>query len=133
MNFVAAVIMIFDTDILIWVQRGNIKAANLVDKTSDRMVSVQTYMELLQCANAKKQQQITRNYLREFNFKIIPLTENIGHRASIYIEEYSMQNGLRAGDAIIAASAVEHGFTLVTSNHKHYKIIPNLELHLFKP
>lgn len=125
--------MIFDTDILIWIQRGNIKAANLIDKTSDRMISVQTYMELLQCAHAKKQQQLTRDYLRDFDFKIIPLSENIGHRASIYIEEYSMQNGLRAGDAIIAASAIENGFTLASSNHKHYKIIPNLKLHLFKP
>lgn len=125
--------MIFDTDILIWLQRGNIKAANLIDKTPERMISVQTYMELLQCAQAKKQQQLTRDYLRDFDFKIIPLTENIGHRASIYIEEYSMQNGLRAGDAIIAATAVENGFILATSNHKHYKIIPNLELHLLRP
>ncbi len=124
--------MLFDTDILIWVQRGNNKAANLVDKTAHRMISIQTYMELLQCANAKKQQQLTRDYLRDFDFKIIPFTENIGHRASIYIEEYSMQNGLRAGDAIIAASAIENGATLATAYHKHYKVIPNLELHLFK-
>jgi predicted nucleic acid-binding protein len=125
--------MLFDTDILIWTQRGNIKAAKLIDKTAERMISVQTYMELLQCANNKKQQQLTCDYLREFDFKITPLTENTGHRASIYIEEYAMQNGLRAGDALIAATAIENGFTLVTSNYKHYKVIPNLELHIFKP
>ncbi len=125
--------MIFDTDILIWVQRGNPKAASLIDKTKDRMISIQTYMELLQCANHKKQQQIIRNYLREFEFQMIPLSENIGHRASIYIEEYSMANGLRAGDAIIAASAIENDLALATANHKHYKVVPNLELHLFKP
>jgi len=125
--------VIFDTDILIWVQRGNPKAASLIDKTKDRMISIQTYMELLQCANHKKQQQIIRNYLREFEFQMIPLSENIGHRASIYIEEYSMANGLRAGDAIIAASAIENDLALATANHKHYKVVPNLELHLFKP
>jgi len=90
-------------------------------------------MELLQCAHSKKQQQITRDYLYEFNFETIPLSENIGHRAAIYIEEYSMQNGLRAGDAIIAATAIENRLTLVTSNQKHYKIIPDLELRIFKP
>lgn len=125
--------MIFDTDILIWIQRGSDKAANIVDKSKIRMVSIQTYMELLQCANSKKQQDIIRNYLHDFGFKIIPLTENIGHRASIYIEEYSIQNGLRAGDAIIAASAIENRLMLVTANRKHYKIIPHLELHIFKP
>lgn len=76
---------------------------------------------------------MTRDYLRDFNFNIIPLTQNIGHRAAIYIEEYSMQNGLRADDALIAAVAIENGLTLATSNHKHYKIIPDLELHHFKP
>jgi len=129
---VETVTVIFDTDILIWVQRGNLKAANLIDKTNEHMISIQTYMELLQCANHKRQQQIIRNYLREFNFKVIPFTENIGHRASIFIEEYSMVNGLRAGDAIIAASAIENGLTLASANHKHYKIIPNLAFHHFK-
>ena len=90
-------------------------------------------MELLQCSASKKQQQITQDYLRSFNFNIIPFTENIGHRASIYIEEYSMSNGLRAGDAIIAASAIENGLALVSANQKHYKVIPNLELRVFKP
>lgn len=125
--------MIFDTDILIWVQRGNLKAASLIDKTTEKLISIQTYMELLQCAISKKQQQVTRNYLRDLDFEIIPLTENIGHRAAIYIEEYSMQNGLRAGDAIIAATAIENGLTLVSSNQKHYKVIPNLEFHVFNP
>lgn len=125
--------MIFDTDILIWVQRGNVKAARLVDNAEARAISVQTYMELLQCSTSKKQLQITRDYLRELNFKMLPFTENIGHRASIYVEEYSMQSGLRAGDAIIAATAIEESLTLATSNQKHFKVIPNLEMLVFKP
>ena len=46
--------MIFDTDIFIWVQRGNAKAAALIDGTNNRFLSVQTYMELLQCAKDKQ-------------------------------------------------------------------------------
>lgn len=125
--------MIFDTDILIWVQRGNIRASALIDNTESRIISIRTYMELLQCAQDKKKHSYIKNFLRDFNFSVIPLTENIGHRAAIYIEEYSLSSGLRAGDAIIAATAVENNLLLCSGNGKHFKDIKDLNLKIFKP
>ncbi len=124
--------MLFDTDILIWVQRGNEKAARLIEKTDGRYVSIYTYMELLQGAENKKQHSVIQNFLHDFDFLTLPLTENIGHRASIYIEEYSLSTGIRAGDAVIAATAVENNLVLTSSNGKHYKAIKDLQLKLFK-
>ncbi len=125
--------MIFDTDIFIWVQRGNTKAAKLIDQTPERYLSVQSYLELLQCAENKAQQQVTRQFLSEFGFNVLPLTENIGHRALVYIEEYGLKSGLRAGDAIIAATAVENQLPLATGNKKHFKSIQELNLRIFRP
>jgi predicted nucleic acid-binding protein len=125
--------MIFDTDIFIWVQRGNIKAAKLIEKTADRFLSIQSYMELLQGAKSKTQHKHSKAFIKDFNFIVLPLTENIGHRALVYIEEYSLSNGLRAGDAIIAATAVENNLPLSTSNQKHFKVIGELTLKAFKP
>ena len=125
--------MIFDTDIFIWVQKGNTKAARLLDRCEERYLSVQTYMELLQCANDKKQHDYVVNFLDTFNFKTLPLTENIGHRSAIYIEEYSLSHGLRAGDAIVAATAVENNLTLCTSNAKHFRHVRELKLRIFRP
>ena len=121
--------MIFDTDIFIWVQRGNGKVATLVEKTPDRFLSIQTYMELLQGATSKDQHKHTKSFIKDFNFMVLPLTENIGHRALVYVEEY----GLRAGDAIIAATAVENNLPLSSSNKKHFKAIRDLNLKVFKP
>jgi len=125
--------MIFDTDIFIWVQRGNEKAARLMQGIENKFLSVQTYMELLQCAQNKTQHKYVKDFISSFNFMVLPLTENIGHRASIYIEEYTLSSGLRSGDAIIAATAVENNMALVSSNAKHFKVIKDLELKVFKP
>ena len=125
--------MIFDTDIFIWIQRGNVKAARLIEKEGERLLSVQSYMELLQCAQDKKQHTYAKAFLKDFAFHIIPLSENIGHRAAVYMEEYSLSYGLRAGDAIIAATATETNLTLCSSNTKHFKPIKELNLKSFRP
>jgi predicted nucleic acid-binding protein len=125
--------MIFDTDIFIWVQRGSEKAAKLIEDAEEKYLSLQTYMELLQCARDKKQHKYIKDFLSTFGFAVLPLTENIGHRASIYIEEYTLSSGLRAGDAIIAATAVEHNMVLASSNARHFKAIKDLQLRVFRP
>jgi hypothetical protein len=75
--------MIFDTDIFIWTQRGNEKAAKLFEKEEEKYLPIQSYMELLQHAKNKTQHKYTKNFLTTFGFIVLPLTENIGHRASI--------------------------------------------------
>jgi predicted nucleic acid-binding protein len=125
--------MIFDTDIFMWVQRGNLKAVKVMEKEEQRFLSLQTYLELLQGAKNKSQHTNTLGFLKDFDFKLLPLTENIGHRAAVYIEEYAISHGLRAGDAIIAATAIEHNLVLCSSNSKHFKAIKELKLKVFIP
>ena len=125
--------MLFDTDIFIWIQRGNEKAAKLLEKHADRSLSIQTYMELLQCAQNKAQHRVIKDFIMSFNLNVLPLTEDIGHRALIYIEEYTLSTNLRAGDAIIAATATEYNLPLATGNAKHFRAIKDLKLKLFKP
>ena len=78
-------------------------AAASIDGAKDRYLSVQTYMELLQCARDKQQQRRVKHFISDLNFSVLPLTENIGHRALVYVEEHGLLSGMRAGDAIIAA------------------------------
>jgi len=125
--------MLFDTDILIWIQRGNAKAAELVNRAHTRCISIVSAMELLQAASNKAQHRIIKGFLRDLQFQTLPLTENIGHRALVYVEEYSLSSGLLAADAIIAATAAENSMPLCTSNQKHFKAVSDLELRIFKP
>lgn len=125
--------MIFDTDIIIWIQRGNVKAAKRVDSARERFISVLSYMELLQKAENRKQHSTIRSFLRELEFSVLPLTEKVGHRALIYVEEYTLSHGISANDAIIAATAVENAQALISSNAKHYRPIKDLDFRVFRP
>ena len=110
--------MIYDTDILIWVQRGNENAAKLIEKDENRHLSIQGYMELLQGAKNKTQHKYVKDFISDFEFYILPFTENIGHRALVYVEEYSLSSNMRAGDAIIAATALVNELIIITLNTK---------------
>jgi hypothetical protein len=125
--------MLFDTDILIWVLRGDPKAAALVDGCEDRSISVITLMELLQGARDERDARLIKDFFRDFGFKTVPLTENIGHRAVIYMEQYALRSGLRVADSLIAATAVENGQPLLTGDSRHFRTIDGLDLVAFKP
>jgi len=125
--------MLFDTDVIIFVQRGNSKAAKLIEEADQRLISAQTYMELLQGAQNKKHHRLIQQFIKDLNFTVLPFTENIGHRACVYVEEYSLSDAMRAGDAIIAATAVENHLLLASANSKHFKVVKELDLMVFKP
>ena len=121
--------MVFDTDMIIWLMKGNTKAAKIVDEAAQRYMSILTRMELLQGARDKVHVSRVTSFIAEYDFVVLPLTDNIGHRALIYIEEYALAHGLRANDAIIAATAAENNLPLCSSNVKHYKPIKDLKFH----
>ena len=124
--------MLFDTDMFIWVQRGNSKATALIEKTVEHYISVASYMELIQGAKNKQQHTLTKDFIIQFEFIILPLSANIGHRASVYMEEYALSHGISSMDAIIAATATENNLTLSSSNAKHFWPIKELKLKVFK-
>jgi len=120
--------VLFDTDVLIYAQRGSRRAALAIDNAARRLISVQSLMELVQGARDKDDLRIIKRFLAELGFTVLPLTENIGHRSLVYVEEYGLSAGLRAGDAIIAATAVENALPLMSANAKHFRPINELDL-----
>ena len=123
--------MLFDTDILIWFMRGNTKAARLIESAPERQISILTRMELLQGAKNKTHSGHIQSFIAEFGFMVLSFSDNIGHRALVYVEEYALSDGLRANDAIIAATAAENDLILSSANIKHYRPIKDLKFHPF--
>ena len=53
--------MLFDTDVIIWALRGNLKAGKRIDGAAALSLSAISYMELLKGARDKREQKATIN------------------------------------------------------------------------
>jgi predicted nucleic acid-binding protein len=124
--------MVYDSDVLIWLLRGNRTADRALYRDVAPAISVVAFMELLAGARSRQEARSTKAFLAAMRFTVLPLSENIGHRAAIYVEEYGLGSGLDVPDALIAATATEHGLTLCTGNYRHYRAIADLDLRPFR-
>jgi hypothetical protein len=125
--------VLIDSDILVWVLRGNRRAAATVQRAPHRALSLMSYLELVEGARNRQDLNTTRSLLIDHEITVLPLNESIGQRAAAYMEEHALAGGLGAADALIAATAIEHGLALCTANQKHFKAIQGLKLKVFRP
>lgn len=49
------------------------------------------------------------------------------------IDSHALTHGLQLADALITATALEHGLVLLSGNKKHFAKLPGLDLEVFKP
>jgi predicted nucleic acid-binding protein len=119
--------LIFDTDIIIWYLRGNLKAKELIEKSLPFSISVITYMELVQGMKSKIEFRKFQKQIKQWNVKILQIDQEISSRAMFYVQEYSSSHSMMLADAFIAATVVQNNEKLITANDKHYRFIPNIE------
>ena len=124
--------MIFDTDVMIWAFRGNTKALDLIDAATERAISAVTYSELLQCVRNKREMISMKRFLSTLGFSVLPVTANISSRAVSIMENTALRNNLGVCDALIFATALDRGDTLLSGNAKHFKEVPLLDAVAFR-
>ena len=124
--------MIFDTDVIIWYLRGNKRAKEILETNIPFSISVVTYMELLQRMKDKEETRVFQRQLQKWNIDIIQIDKEISSRAMFYVQEYALSHSMMLADALIAATVVQRGKTLITANDKHYSYIPTLDCKKFK-
>ena len=125
--------MLVDTDVLIWNLRGNERAANLLDLQRGFFISAVSYMELLQGLRDKVELRELRQAIRFWDARVVQIDEEISARAMFLVEEYALSHGMQMADALIAATAVALGVSLVTANDRHYRHIEGLDIVVFRP
>lgn len=118
--------MLVDTDVLIWHLRGYPQATRRLDQLPALTLSAVSYLEVLQGMRNKAEFVAVQKMLQRRHAVTLPLTEGITRRATELMEAMTLSHGLQMGDALIAATALEHGLPVLTGNVKHFSAIPGL-------
>jgi predicted nucleic acid-binding protein len=124
--------MIIDTDVIIWYMRGNEKAYKAIESASSFLLSVVTYMELVQGMRSKNELNSLRKALHSWNAKMLYISEEISSKALFYVEQHFLSHSLQLADALIGATAVAHGLPILTGNDKHYRMIKDIQIKKFR-
>ena len=125
--------MLVDTDVLIWHLRGYAQAKRRLDQLDSLTLSAVSYMELRQGMRDKTELAAVKKMLELRSARIVPLTDVTTQQAIALMESLTLSHGLQMGDALIAATALEHQLTLLTGNVKHFRAVSGLRLEAFLP
>ena len=124
---------LFDTDVIVWMTRGNTAAAAAIDETESRAVSAVSYMEFLRGAKDTREVRAFRNNLKALEFRILPVTESITEKAVAIMEEFALSVRLDPMDAFIFATALDLDIELCSGNEKHFRPVRGLRCRAFRP
>ena len=124
--------MIVDTDIIIWYMRDHPMAVKLLDSNKGFLISVITYMELVQGMKNKGELKALKTALQLWKVKILQIDETISIKAMFYVEQYFLSHSMQLADALIASTAILHQLPLHTGNTKHFALFKDIDLHPFQ-
>jgi len=118
---------LIDTDVMIDISRGNAAGATYVDSLEDVTISIITAHELIVGARNQREVDSIDELIQVYPVHA-ELGENITGRAYELLKRYAKSDGLRTFDALIAATAITEGLTLVSRNRRHFQMIRELKL-----
>ncbi|KNZ32898.1 MAG: twitching motility protein PilT [Methylibium sp. NZG] len=125
--------MLVDTDVLIWHLRGYPQATRRLDELGSLTLSAISWLEVLQGMRNKAELVAVKKMLQHRAATLLPVSEAITQRAIELMEAITLSHGLQMGDALIAATALDHGLPVLTANIKHFGAVDGLKVEAFLP
>ena len=117
--------ILLDTDILIWILRGNkeIKEqfSKIVTDSNGLVFLAPIQIAEIYAGLREKERVETELFLDSFHF--VDINKNIGKLAGQYLNKYSKSHNVTISDSMIAACIKVHSCKLWTLNHKHYPML----------
>jgi predicted nucleic acid-binding protein len=125
--------LLIDSDVLVWLTRGHVGAAARLQELPAWRISVVTYIELAQGCRDKADLARLKKGLAARHTEIVQISPAISQKAAELIDQLALSHGMRLADALIGATAVELGATLITANVKHFSAVKGLSVEAFLP
>ncbi|MCA9876398.1 MAG: type II toxin-antitoxin system VapC family toxin [Thermomicrobiales bacterium] len=124
---------LIDSDWLIDALAGSQRALSLLDQLipTEPAISAISVAEVCDGAHGAPDPALALLRVQEFlsNYEILPVSQSVAER---FAAERAMlrRRGMLIDDMdlLIAATALEHGLTMVTRNHRHFARIPGLRI-----
>jgi predicted nucleic acid-binding protein len=114
--------LLLDTDILVEYLRGRREAVEYLEGLStDLHVSVISVAELFAGVRDDEEERSLKQFLLAFT--ALSVTEKVARLGGLYRRDYRPSHGTGLADALIAATAEENGFDLVTFNRRHFPML----------
>ena len=120
---------LLDTGVLIRCLRGmpeTLELARGLTEEGDLHISVLSHLEVLTLAQPREEKR-TLDFLTPFISH--PVNESIAQRAAGLIKVTGPTQPLTIADALIAATALQHGLTLVTYDSGHLEQLGELKVY----
>ena len=137
--------LVLDSSVLVLTERQDLPVSVLLDRlqrqhdATEIVLSAISVVELehgIYRAQSPEQAARRRSYV-ETVFAAIPVepfTREIGQIVALVDAEARKQGTvIPFADLLIGGTALHFGYRLVTCNARHFRMIPNLPVHLFKP
>ena len=112
---------LLDSDIIVWIIRGDKEIINIIENLGD---SKSTQVSTITIAEIYKNvfpAEVTKTDECIYHHGIINVDDKIAKEAGLYWQQYHKKlKTLSLADCLIAATAKNLSFTLITFNTRHY-------------
>jgi predicted nucleic acid-binding protein len=124
-------LIVIDTDVLIWLLRGNEKVKEMFKKAIEETEGL-LYITPIQIAEIhagmrEKEREKTQKLLDSFS--VIEIDKEIGKLAGEFVKRYGKSHSVKLADALIGAATIVRGMKLWTFNKKHYPMFNKKEFY----
>jgi len=115
--------VLIDSDIIIWILRGNEKVLVRFKKLFEEhplYTTPITVAEIWSGARKNEEKIITEVFQ---SLEVLSIDKPIGMGAGEFMNKFSKSHSVEMADALIAASAIHYDLRLWTMNVKHYPML----------